>query len=54
MIYDFKCKSCGKTKEVSCSPSEIYYPDCPDCNKKMIRVFSVPNLSSDATPTKGK
>ena len=39
-IFEYKCSSCGKTRELLIKSGPAKVPDCPDCGKKMDKQFS--------------
>lgn len=43
MIYPFKCSSCNITYDVYRESKDASLPEtCPECNKTMERIFTVP------------
>ena len=38
MIYLFRCKKCGKSKEIEISYKEYFKPEC--CGEEMERVYT--------------
>jgi len=49
-IYQYKCRICKQIQDISTN-IDHKTPKC--CNQSMTRVYTVPNISSAATPTKG-
>ena len=43
MIYEYQCKTCDKEYELIVKMADADKQKCPDCNKKLIRIMSVPN-----------
>ena len=41
-LYDFKCKICGKVKEIDKPVTESYVPECH--GKPMNQVYSTPTI----------
>ena len=39
-IYEYRCKSCGKERELLVSSSEAAGEECPGCGAAMERVMS--------------
>lgn len=39
-IYEYRCDSCGRLRELLLKPGEDAKPACPSCRKRMRRVIS--------------
>lgn len=46
MIYEYGCNKCLKTHDIIKPVAEFDTPEfCPDCEERMIRVFSPPQIN---------
>jgi len=43
-IYEYRCDACGKEEDLLLLSTKVERPeiDCPDCNSRMRKLFSVP------------